>query len=61
MAGGGSGQSTRRINITNLEKNADDGRLLVVDTKIHGLVKVPNISFSTSTNFHRVVRRRTNY
>ena len=27
----------------------------------HGLVKVPNISFSTSTNFHRVVRRRTNY
>ena len=28
---------------------------------LHGLVKVPNISFSTSTNFHRVVRRRTNY
>ena len=33
LAGGGSGQSTRRINITNLEKNADDGRLLVDTTR----------------------------
>lgn len=37
LAGGGSGQRAQRINITNLEKNADDGRLLV-DTKIQMLI-----------------------
>ena len=46
MAGGGSGQRAQRINITNLEKNADDGRLLQGVCRQSAKAKLKNRHFT---------------